>query len=87
MDFKTCGKNRNYISVDTPSEVSALTPQGDTPGSVSFLARRLRGAEMEQQAYTLGVSAGFRSADTLGVSTSLVNVTCLDASSAFSAWK
>lgn len=26
-DFKTRGKNRNDISMDTPSEVSALTPR------------------------------------------------------------
>lgn len=87
MDFKTCGKNRNDISMDTPSEVSALIPQGDTPSSVSFLAGRLREAETEHWACTLGVSARFHLADTQGISTSLANVACLDVSSALSAWK
>lgn len=59
VDFKTCGKTGNDISMDTPSEVSALTPQGDTPSSASFLARRLREAEMEHRACTPGVSASF----------------------------
>lgn len=59
VDFKTCGKNRNDISVDTPSEVSAVIPQGDPPSCVSFLASKLREAEIEHWAYTLGVSAGF----------------------------
>lgn len=73
--------------MDTPLEVSALIPQGDTPTSVSFLERRLREAEIELWAYILGVSACFHLADHRGISTSLANVTCLDMSSAFSAWK
>lgn len=64
VDFKTCGKNRNDISMDTPSEVSALIPPGDTPSSVSSLPRRLREAEIKLWADTLGVSAGFCWADT-----------------------
>lgn len=86
VEFKTCGKNRNDISMDTPSEVSALIPQGDTPSSVSFLAKRLREAEIELQAYTLGVSECFHLADTRGHQ--YKSAQCyLDVSSAFSAWK
>lgn len=68
VDFKICGKNRNDISMDTPSEVSALIPQGDTPSCVSFLARRLREAEIECRAHALGVSQQVFAWQTLGAS-------------------
>lgn len=53
MDFKTGGKNRNDVFTDTPSEVSALTPQKEDSAQCVLPGAEAEGGRDESSQFAL----------------------------------
>lgn len=66
MDFKTHGKNRNDIFMDTPSEVSALTSQKRDPEQRVLSGKGAEGGRDQSTWFTLLETWWIFTSQTLG---------------------